>query len=470
MATIQEVSSSSAVVIFLYTENLWSDAFSQFLFQCVVEDRKGKGILFLEIEEKFPAQKALDETEKVKEECGRRGGYHTDLSVSVEQDCAHPSHNQRANIDEEIQNVPDEKEGKIDIKFWRALPRLKVPSKESTQREQKNFQCAIQNRLPLLKSQIAAQKHSTSSSSRKSNKSRCSSSGKPLLGENQGPSPGPELSPMSDEVFVNDTGNSKTKFSFVNEATCISRNASVQNSQQDALQGCQQNETAPWQPFILPQFQNEAGASHPMTVSADIHQSNEVPSILTNENGIPTIVAEVHEINETEKEFLNKDPTEDSYRLKLDSLNSDQTGSPSEHGVSTLSGEEKGHLPDNQPERYESGFTEESLNTNQSYSQINNTHNFSQINSNDFNIEPSSFKNASSKKKYQNGLRNQNSEDSGRLNISPGAQNSLGSDHESGYVTSPTTGSLGLSPEGLAMDPFVKLNARSANVKNTINA
>ena len=459
MACIEEVSSKSAVVIFLYTENLWNDEFSKFLFQCVVEYRKGKGILFLEIE-KFAPEKALDETKKARERYERKDVNNTDLSISVEQDGAHGNH------DDEIRKVPDEKEGKIDVKFWRALPRLKVPLKESTLRKQKNFQCAIQNKLPLLKSQILAQKQSTSSSARRSDKNRHSSSGKPLLaGENQESAPSPGFSPMSDEVFV--SYDDRTKFAFDNEATSISRNGSAQQPQHNALQGYPQNQAAAynWQPFILPQFQNEAGASQPMTVSADIHQSNEVPK----KNGIPKTEAEVHEINETENEFLNIESIENKGRLNLDSLNIEQTGSSSEHGVFTLSGEEREHIPEDQSERFESGYIEESLNPNQSESQINNTHSISQVNSNDLNIGPSA-KTTPPKKRNQNGLQNQNSDDSDQQDMRPGALYSLGSDRESGYVTSPTTASLGSSPEGLMVHPFKKLNARNADVKNGISA
>lgn len=460
MACIQEESSKSAVVIFLYTENLWSDAFNQFLFQCVVEDRKGKGILFLEIE-KFAPEKAVDETKKAREKYGRKDVNHTDLSISVEQDGAHANH------DDEIQKVPDEKEGKIDVKFWRALPRLKVPAKESTHRQQKNFQCAIQNRLPLLKSQILAQKQSAPFSAQRSDGNRHSSSGKPLLAaESQGLAPSPGFSPMSDEVFVSDV--ERTKFAFDNEATNISRNGSVQHSQQDAIQGYPQNQAAAydWQPFILPQFQNEAGASQPMTVSADIHHSNEVPSIFPKKSGIPKTVQDIHEINETKNDFLHVDPIKVEDSLTLDSINADQNCLSSENDVFMLSGDEGGNLPDDQSERFESGFTEESLNPNQSESQIKNTHSISPVNSNDMNIEPSAFE----KKNNQNGLQNQNSDDSEQLDIRPGAPNSFGSGHESGYVTSPTTGSLGSSPEGLMVDPFKKLNARNTDVKNSISA
>ena len=466
MADIQKESCKSAVVIFLYTENLWTDAFSQFLFQCVVEYRKGKGILILEIE-KFVPEKALDETKKVSERI-RRKDNNTDLSISVEQDGAH------GNNDDEIQKLPDKKEQKIDVKFWKALPRLKVPANESSPRVQKNFQCAIQNRLPKLKSQISDPKVGTSTSKR-SDSNRQSASKQPLLEENQEMSASPGFSPTSDEVFVSD--NERTKFAFDNEATNISRNASRQDSQQDALQGYPQSQAAAcnWQPFILPnfqneaRFQNEAGVSHPMTVSADIHQSNEVPSIFPKKNGNPKIEAEVHEINETENEFLNTDHNQHGDTLNIDSLNADQTGLPSENGLFTLSGDQGNHLPEDQSERLESGFGEENVNPVQLESQTN-TGSISQNMANAMNIETSGSKMTSSKQRNQSSLQNQNSDDSDQLDFSPGAHNSLASDQESGYVTSPTTASIGSSPEGLMGTLFPKINAQNAGLNNSITA
>lgn len=451
MAAYQETVQASAVVIFLYTENLRKDRMADFFLQCVVEYRNGKGILFLEVE-KYSAEEVFDCTEKAKKD--REKQAENNIQASLEED---------GEIDEVGGKVSEKADDRINIKFWRALPRLKVPTEKSSEREKKNFHCSIQNRLPLLKNQVLEQKRRSSSSKRSSDKSRHSSSGKPLI------SPGAEMSPMSDDVFVEGHGQEQ-KFVYDHEVVSTSRNTSIANPQENNVVVYSQNEAGvAQQPMAVNvDSQNEAAVPRSVLVSVDVHPQRNDGNISLNQNELE-LQAEIKIINEMEN----------PERLKIDSLSSEGTPSPSEQGVFTLSGEEtnKGprntdlsnmaDSPDDKSERLESGFTEGSLSPRQPGSPEVNSNGVSPSSSslsNGLKTEMSD-NNISPDKTYLNGpiveLNRQ-------LNESPGDRiDSFGSGRESGYVTSPTTGSLGLSPEGSGGNPFIKTNAAAVNMKKT---
>lgn len=440
MAAFQKESSASAVVIFLYTENLKADPMANFLLQCVVEYRHGKGILFLEVET-YSAEEVKEWTEQAKAENENRGDQCREQSIE-EDGSIHKM---------EDNEVSDKSNDHIDIKFWRALPRLKVPAENSSDRKKKNFHCSIQNRLPLIKSQLAQgqRKRPFKKSSDKS--SRHSSCGKPLMSDCA--SPGAEMSPVSDEVFVYD-----------NQA--ISRTASFPKTQENNGMICTANagnrvREVQEQDNVNVDSQIEVGIPHPVRVSVDVHPQRDDGNILLNDNEL-----------EPQSEFAVINEIGNAERLKIDSLNSEETSSPSEKGVFNLSGEEIRNEPrntdpystgqsiDNQSGRLESGFSEGDFNPRQT-SAIEVNSDISPLSS---NIDSHSMTEITDNHIPENTCQNQKKEIKIVTNLQPHASpgdriESYGSGRESGYVTSPNTGSLGSSPGGSANSPFIKTKA-----------
>lgn len=441
----EEKCNESAVVIFLYTKNLWEDPMANFFLLSVVEFCEGKGILFLEVEE-YSAAKVMDWTKEAERNPDRPARDPLEASTSIEEDC--PNHDRI----EKAENKKKE-DGRININFWRALPRLKVPTDKSSEREQKNFHCSIQNRLPLVKNQNKEHEYRLPSKKSSDGKSRHSSSAKPLLGEVA------ELSPMlNDDVFVSD--QETKRFVYDNEA--VSRNTSLQSSQDNREVIYSRNEAGvDRQPIRADvESQNEAAAAQPvLLVSADIH-----PHLEENESR-----AEVEIINEVES----------TDRLKIDSLNSEDSVSPSEQGVFTLSGEETEELPrkielpnaDNlaadKSERLESGFSGSSFSPGQSGSPVVSSSGVSSSLSNGLRTGMADGTSVSPNNTFQNGA-NIPVVANGPHNEIPGIRgDSYASSRESGYNTSPLTGSA----ESTAVNKFIKQTADGSNMAQTsINA
>lgn len=440
MASYQSKSESSAVVIFLYTENLWKDPMANFFLQSVVHFRKGKGILFLEVE-KYSAEKVMDWTEKAKEPDGPAVN-ENNISISIEEDGA-CRERKRSSENEVIHEESEDDQVNIDINFWRALPRLKVPSEESSPRKKKYFQCAIQNKLPLLKHQVLAEKKSTPSfirSSERSGKNRNSSSGKPLISG--------EISPLSDDVFVGGQDKKEqAKFIYDNEAGMAAGHIEI-----------------------------EAVIPRPMVVNVDVHPPMDFPSILTNENEMEQ-QPEVEIGTETENnETLKGEPKKITESQKIDLLVSGETGSPTEIGLFTLSGDEADHktrnaalsnadLQDSQPDRSDSGSTAESLYKSQTGDFADKANSALPLSAKDLKSVATSFTGNSAEQNYENGPQIQNVEKIRQLNscTSPGSD-SLGSGGESGYVTSPA-----ISPEGSNAGSFLKHDMGIDKMNATIN-
>lgn len=415
----EEKCNESAVVIFLYTKNLWEDPMANFFLLSVVEFRQGKGILFLEVEE-YSAAKVMEWTKEAERSPDKRARNPLEASTSLEADC--PNHDR-------IENAEDEKkeDARLDIKFWRALPRLKVPTDKSSTRKKKNFHCSIQNWLPLVKNQNKEHEYRLPSKRSSNGKSRHSSSAaKPLLGE------AAELSSViNDDVF--DSDQETKRFVFDNEA--VSRNTSLQSSQDNREVIYSRSEAGVDQQPIRAdvESQNEAAAAQAvLVVSADVH-----PHAEENESR-----AEVEIINEFDS----------TGRLKIDSSNSEEPMSPSEQGVFTLSGEETEEIPrktelpnadnlaDDKSEKLESGFSDGNFSPGQSGSSVVSSSGVSSSLSNGLRTGTSSGSSVSPNHAFQNGA-NIPVVTNGPHNEIPVSKNdSYTSSHESGYNTSPMTG------------------------------
>ena len=456
----QEASNASAVVIFLYSENLWEDPFNSYFLQSIVEYRQGKGIFFLEIEE-YSAEKVKERTEKAKEDKKKQPD--NKVESSLEEDYVKEEDNVKAD-----KSLEKKKEKDFDIRFWRALPRLKVPSEKASVRKKTNFQCSIQNRLPLLKHQVSENVGSSSSFKRSSDKSRHSSSCKPLI--SGCPSPGAEISPLSDEVFV----NSQERRRFVYDNIVASRDSSIPNAQVSKEPVSYQNET---------------------TVIVDVDVHAHVP----RDEDIDV------SLNELERQAYVEVINEAGARSFVHSVNSEETASPSEQGMFVLSGEEiksgktvtntelllpnnvhdRSYSPGDESERLELGDDSERLEsgyTEGSPAVASDTSSrFNSVSDNDLKSETSTS--VSPGRAFQNGPQSQKifmpiNKDKRQPSFSQAARGdsleSGGSNsNESGYITSPTEGplsarSMGSSPEANTVNPFLNPKNSDINMKTAV--
>ncbi|KAK3603769.1 hypothetical protein CHS0354_023388 [Potamilus streckersoni] len=166
----------SALVMFLYTDNLRNDRMANLIFEAIIEVKKNKKILVIEINNKLKKTfmkrfKAAKDIKKVQEQ------------------------------NNEVKNVqPEENLGLLQTDFWKGVSTIKW----NTKHENKVL-CQIQNKLPKLKFQVQMEKRMNLE--RKAAHNLSVGSQKPLLSQNRGSStivecsPPPMRSPGSDCVF-----------------------------------------------------------------------------------------------------------------------------------------------------------------------------------------------------------------------------------------------------------------------------
>ncbi|XP_052782898.1 uncharacterized protein LOC128219116, partial [Mya arenaria] len=140
----------SGAVCFLYSKNLLSDQWAVSCMTHLMPEKKP--VWFLEIDELKPkdALKWAKEGKKKSEES-------------------------RA-----IENVGSDIEINEDLKYWEKMPKIKVPTKNSSNRKMNNFWCSLENKLPKFKSQKSKSRKLVAEIS-KPDKNRRSSSTRPLL-------------------------------------------------------------------------------------------------------------------------------------------------------------------------------------------------------------------------------------------------------------------------------------------------
>ena len=481
MTAYQEASIASAVVVILYSENLWKDPLNGLFFQSIVEYRKGKGILFLEIEE-YSAEKMKTEAAKARENKGKQAD--DKIETSLEEDCVAP------NPKEKIDKPHSEKEDKdYDLKFWRALPRLKVPSEKASVRKKTNFHCSIQNQLPLLKHQVCEKRQKSSSNSRDNKSHHHSSrlSERPLISDC--PSPSGEISPLSDSNFSDEVfEGSQDRKTFVYDNIAASREAATSNSRD--LESAE-----------IGHYNNDAT----VIVDVDVHnipKSREAEKLpLSHTSSEANASFEVIQENEAQN-------------FTADALNSARE-LESEQGVFTLSGDDTmpntNHdanntiLPVSKPavsvtaddkcERHESGFTEGSYKQNHTEFKPGSSDIGVHINqTTDKSSEPTAMDSMCPQDKYCPSQRAVNGSCNGphnetqhistnieqrqpRLSVGireDSLESSGSNSHESGYVTSPSDGALsprsvGSSPEiTTTVYPFMNVNGGDINTQKRI--
>ncbi|XP_045199255.2 uncharacterized protein LOC123553728 isoform X2 [Mercenaria mercenaria] len=201
-----------ALILFLYSDALRKDDLANFFLDSLITARKGKDILFLEVANYNPKeimewtrdakdQHELQERNLVQRELGNgRNIEENENEESVDDndgvdEVVNEDHNNKAVTEKKVA-IGD------DLKFWKVLPRIKVPADDKNNRKMENFWCSLQNKIP----KFVEQKQQAEEIKR--NKHRNSSSSRPLL-ESTRESETPrspvgdtgELSPNTDNVF-----------------------------------------------------------------------------------------------------------------------------------------------------------------------------------------------------------------------------------------------------------------------------
>lgn len=200
-----EKSAESAMVMFLYSDALREDDLANFLVQSFIIERKGKDIMFLEIADYKPKDvmnwTQLAEKRKVIIKNNFVNGdavVDETLNQSIENDVELEAEKMET-------EAIDRKETVDNMRFWKVLPRIKVPTDTTNKRKMNYFLCSLQNKIPRFNDQ----KRLTNKP--ETNRGRNSSSQKPLLGSNQENEPASprvqdtdaaEFSPTTDEVFT----------------------------------------------------------------------------------------------------------------------------------------------------------------------------------------------------------------------------------------------------------------------------
>lgn len=222
MKTFFDKTSESALVVFLYSDNLRNDELSNFYLQALITERKGKDIMFLEIAHYKPKEvmnwtldaKDMKEPQGT-DRIGRAVVNTEDMGLSITENDG-PDEVEKAGMDKK--DVAAEKKHKIveDLKFWKVLPRVKVPSDRNNVRKMDNYWCSLQNKIPKFDYQKRQQK---GTSKKRPNRERNSSSQKPLLDDHNEIPPlsavphnddtTEEFSPNTNEVFTFEESNNK---------------------------------------------------------------------------------------------------------------------------------------------------------------------------------------------------------------------------------------------------------------------
>lgn len=142
----------SAMILFLYTYNLTQDPLVSFFLHGQIEYRRGKGIMFLEDSNNRPdgvkewTKQVMKQAGKGKCQCVKS---HTDNVVN------------NVIVNNVIANKTEQSSIENDKKFWKNLPRLKIPKKDASRRHQQNFEAALQNRIPRLNYQRTCKTRAT---------------------------------------------------------------------------------------------------------------------------------------------------------------------------------------------------------------------------------------------------------------------------------------------------------------------
>ena len=499
MTAYQEASIASAVVVILYSENLWKDPLNGLFFQSIVEYRKGKGILFLEIEE-YSAEKMKTEAAKARENKGKQAD--DKIETSLEEDCVAP------NPKEKIDKPHSEKEDKdYDLKFWRALPRLKVPSETASVRKKTNFHCSIQNQLPLLKHQVCEKRQKSSSNSRDNKSHHHSSrlSERPLISDC--PSPSGEISPLSDSNFSDEVfEGSQDRKTFVYDNIAASRDAAISNLREieSAEVGHYNNDTTvivdvdvhnipkSREAEKLPFSHSGSEANASFEVIQEMDAQNFTADVINLARELESEVPLKHTSSEANASFevIQENEAQNFTAAALNSARELE----SEQGVFTLSGDDTmsntdhdanntilpvskpaiGVTADDKCERHESGFTEGSYKQNHTELKPGTSDSGVQINQiPDKGSEPTVMDSICPQDKYCLSQRAVNKSCIGphnetqhistsseqrqpRLSVGireDSLESSGSNSHESGYVTSPSDGAL--SPRSVGSSPGI---------------
>ncbi|XP_045199282.2 uncharacterized protein LOC123553742 isoform X2 [Mercenaria mercenaria] len=139
-----------AVVMFLYSDALRNEGLANFFLQSLITERKGKDILFLEVANYNPREimewtrdandiHELQEKKLIPRELGN--------GRNIEENEGSVDDNDRVemlneNHNNEAEAIDD------DLKFWKVLPRIKVPADDQNIRKMENFWCSLQNKIP----------------------------------------------------------------------------------------------------------------------------------------------------------------------------------------------------------------------------------------------------------------------------------------------------------------------------------
>lgn len=236
MCTFFQKTSQSALVLFLYSDNLRNDDMSNFFLQALIAERKGKDIMFLEVAHYKPKE-VMEWTLNAKDMnvpqrndgIGQSLVNTEDVGTSItENDCPDEVEKTRINKNDsdEIEDkknkkneVTAEKKPEIveDLQFWKVLPRVKIPSDRNNVRKMVNFWCSLKNKIPKFDHQKRQQKET---GRKRLTRERNSSSQKPLLDDHNDIPPlsavpcsndnAEEFSPNTNEVFTfEESGNNE---------------------------------------------------------------------------------------------------------------------------------------------------------------------------------------------------------------------------------------------------------------------
>ncbi|KAL4219912.1 hypothetical protein ACF0H5_020324 [Mactra antiquata] len=136
----KEAITKSALVVFLYSDHLLQDEMASLFLNIVVTERNGRDIMFLE-KTNFKPREIRDWAKDAKT-VPVEGIEDLSTKVSIEVDA-----DQSIDTDTDIEIAQ-----KIDdLKFWKFIPRFKVPKDGSSKRVKKNFLCSLRNTIPRFK-------------------------------------------------------------------------------------------------------------------------------------------------------------------------------------------------------------------------------------------------------------------------------------------------------------------------------
>ncbi|KAL3846784.1 hypothetical protein ACJMK2_017742 [Sinanodonta woodiana] len=181
----------SALVMFLYTDNLRNDRMANVIFEVIIEVKKNKKILVIEINNKI--KKTFKEWFKSAKDRKKVQGQNNEVhngghAVEIEGE------------EEENRVQAEENLGLLQTDFWKGVSTIKW-----NKNHENKVLCQIQNKLPKLKIQVDMEKQRKVE--RKSAHNASVGSQKPLLSQNRGSSaimeysPPAAISPGSDCVF-----------------------------------------------------------------------------------------------------------------------------------------------------------------------------------------------------------------------------------------------------------------------------